>query len=93
MEGVPRTTQAGLQVAAVASTQAFQLVAADIILDFLEGAFRPYLAASQTLECLPQCIGHVVHQVHQADAVQVPHTLHHSQYMEGVDLEVLPMEL
>lgn len=91
MEGVHLTTQAGLQVAAVASTQAFQL--ADIILDFLEGAFRPYLAASRTLECLPQFIGHVVHQVHQADAVQVPHTLHHSQYTEDVDLEVLPMEL
>lgn len=108
MEGVHRTTQAGLQVAAVASTQAFQLVAADIILDLLEDLpiFRPFLEASQTLECLPRCTGHVVHQVVedvgpkvevevalQEDAVQVPHTLHHGLHTEDVDLAVLLMEL
>jgi len=72
MEGVHHTTQAGLQaaaaastqafhlVAAVGSTQAFQLVATDTILDFLEEASQLFLEASQTL---PLCTGHVVHQV------------------------------
>jgi len=111
MEGVHHTTQAGLQVAAAASTQAFQLVAAaastqafqlvaaDTILDFLEEASQPFLEASQIL---PQCTGHVVHQVVEdvgpavevedalpADVVQVHPTLHHSLCMEDVDLAVL----
>jgi len=116
MEEVHHTTQAGLQVAAVVSTQAFQLVAADTILDFLEEASQPFLEASQTL---PRCTGHVVHQVVEdvgpavevedappADAVQVPHTLHHDLHTEevphtlhnglhteDVDQAVLPMAL
>lgn len=106
MEGVHHTTQAGLQGEAVVSTQAFQLVPADIIQDFQEGAFQLFLGASQTLECLPQCTGHVVHLVVEdvgpavevedappEDAVQDPHTQHHSLHTEDVDLAVFPMEL
>jgi len=102
MEGVHHTAQAGPQVEAAVSTRAFQLVAAaDIILEFQEEALRPFLGASQTLECLPRCTGHVVHLVEEdvgpavsvEDGVQVPYTLHHSLHTEDVDLAVLPMEL
>jgi len=62
MEEVHHTAQAGPQVEAAVSTQAFHLVAAvDIILDFQEEALRPFLEAFQILECLP----HVVHQLEE----------------------------
>jgi len=85
----PCTTQAGLQEqVAAASTQVIQL------------AFQPFLEASQTLECLPQCTGHVAHQLvedvgpaMEVDGVQFPHTLYQGLLMEDVDLAVLPMEL
>lgn len=85
MEGVDLTTQAGPQVAAVASTQDIQLA----------GASRPFPEASQTL---PLCTGHVVHQLVEdvGPAVEVngvPHTLYQCLPMEDVDLAVLPMEL